>query len=63
MTDDQKLTRAQMQKKKIENQLMKLERLKRHAPEDRQVIEELEKKIYQIDSQISSLKRKIRQKY
>lgn len=63
MTDDQKLTRAQMQKKKIENQLMKLERLKRHAPEDRQVMEELEKKIYQIDSQISSLKRKIRQKY
>ncbi len=63
MTDDQKLTRAQMQKKKIENQLMKLERLKRHAPEDRQVMDELEKKIYEIDSEISSLKRKIRQKY
>jgi len=42
---------------------MKLERLKRHAPEDRQVMDELEKKIYEIDSEISSLKRKIRQKY
>ncbi len=63
MTDDQKLTRAQMQKKKIENQLMKLERLKRHAPEDRQVMDELEKKIYEINPEISSLKRKIRQRY
>lgn len=50
LTDDQKLTRAQMEKKKIENQLMKIQRLKRHAPEDRQIMEELQKKIYEIDS-------------
>lgn len=52
-----------MEKKKIENQLIKIERLKRHAPEDRDTMDQLEKKIYELDSEISSLKRKIRQKY
>lgn len=52
-----------MEKKKIEGQLIKIERLKRHAPEDRDTMDQLEKKIYELDSEISSLKRKIRQKY
>jgi hypothetical protein len=35
LSDDQQLTKAQMEKKRIESQLIKIERLKRHTPEDR----------------------------
>ena len=63
MTDDQRLTQCQLEKKKIENQLIKLERLKRHTQSDRELMQDLEHQIYQIDSEISGLKRKIRQKY
>jgi hypothetical protein len=52
-----------MERAKAESQLSKMERLKRHTPEDRAVMAILEKKIYEIDSDISGLKRKIRRKY
>lgn len=42
---------------------MKVERLKRYTPEDRVAMEQLEKQLYEVDSSISALKRKIRQKY
>ena len=50
LTEDQKLTKCQLEKKKIENQLIKMERLKRHTQDDRELMQDLEHKIYQLDS-------------
>lgn len=63
LTDDQKLTKYQIEKKNVESKLIKIERLKRHTPEDREAMQACEKKLYELDSEISTLKRRIRQKY
>ena len=60
---EESLTLQQRRKDQMESDLSKLTNIKKLTPSERRAIDELEQNLYQVNSQIAGLKRKIRHRY